>query len=329
MNQKVSEKDQTKNNIIEGINYHRMWKKFEDAVASYKKSPWSYESVLFGLKEIEEEVNIALDGLENKRKKDYQYIKNNLQFCLGNDRITDYAWILSLLFVKRTMDMIWLKSNDEKREVEKGKYNCEWHKKLLIRYCKILNDLSRSYVDNKKDEDTNMTLVFQYGSNCLESEMNSPERFNGKAIFLGVAKTVENYQLDFNTYGRRRECAVADIIKSGNKPVWGVLYNIPNELMCRETAPNNLISFDKIEGEGCNYRRHWLPIIRLDGKKLIALTYVVRCPYQRPIKTNTEYAQLIISGLREHIKDGIPSEYINEVKQIIGKNNPKINVNNL
>jgi hypothetical protein len=38
---------------------------------------------------------------------------------------------------------------------------------------------------------------------------------------------------------------------------------------------------------------------------------------------------LIISGLREHIKDGVPSEYINEVKKIIGKNNPEINIDNL
>lgn len=322
-----SKKDPTKNDIIEGIDYYAMWKKFEDAVVSYKKLPMPYESVLFGLREIEREVNTVLKDLENKRKE-YQYIKDNLQCYLGPDRITDYAWILSLLFVKRTIDMIWLKSSDEDRETEQGKYNCDWHKKLLDRYCKILKNLAKTYVDSEKDGGSNMTIVFQYGSNCLESEMNSPERFNGRAIFLGVAKTVENYQLDFNTYSRRRKCAVADIIKSGNKPVWGILYYIPNELMCRETAPNNLISFDKIEDEGGNYRRHWLPVICPNGKQLIALTYVVRCPYQRPIKTKTEYTQLIIAGLKEHIKDGIPSEYINEIKQIIKKNNSEINVNN-
>lgn len=135
--------------------------------------------------------------------------------------------------------------------------------------------------------------------------------------------------LDFNVYSKNRDCATADIIKSGSKPVWGVLYYIPYNLMCRETAPNNSNSFDKIEGEGTNYQRHWLPVIRPNGKQLIALTYVVRCKSQRVIRTNKKYAQLIIDGLREHIKDGIPVEYIEEVKKIIKKNNPKMDVKKL
>lgn len=168
-----------------------------------------------------------------------------------------------------------------------------------------------------------MVIVFQYGSNCLVSRINSSDRLNKKAKFLGVAKTVENYQLDFNVWSRNNECAAADIIKSGRKTTWGVLYDVPDELMCRETAPEGSTSFDEIEGEGINYRRHWLPVECPNGKQLIGLTYVVRCPSQRHLKTNKEYAQLIIDGLEEHIKDGIPTEYIDEVKQIINNNNPK------
>lgn len=181
-------------------------------------------------------------------------------------------------------------------------------------------------LDRRKEK---MTLVFQYGSNCLESEMNSSKRLNNQAICLGVAKTVENYQLNFNVYSKNRDCAVADIVKSGKNTVWGVLYHVPNELMCRETTPVNLISFDKIEGEGRNYRRHWLPVICPNGEQLIVLTYVVRCPYQRSTKTETEYVRLIIAGLREHIKNGIPPEYIDEVKRIIKKNNHLIDINRL
>lgn len=175
-----------------------------------------------------------------------------------------------------------------------------------------------------------MVIVFQYGSNCKESEMNSSKRLKGDAKFLGVSETVENYKLAFDVYSKKRGCiAVADIVKSGTKSVWGILYDVPDKLMCRETKPQGRKSFDEIEGESINYQRHWLPVSRPDGEQLIALTYVARCPSQRCIGTDREYAQLIINGLREHIKDGIPSEYIDEVKQIIKKNNPKIDVTKL
>jgi len=38
---------------------------------------------------------------------------------------------------------------------------------------------------------------------------------------------------------------------------------------------------------------------------------------------------LIIEGLREHIKDGIPPDYINEIMEIIKQNNPKIDITKL
>lgn len=165
-----------------------------------------------------------------------------------------------------------------------------------------------------------MTIVFQYGSNCLEKEMNSTKRFNGAAKFIGIAKTIENYTLTFDVNSKKRGCAASDIIKSGNRPVWGVLYYIPNELMCRETT-HNLISFDKIEDEGRNYRRHWLPVVCPDGEQLIALTYVVKKPKKPKKKTSLEYVTMIIKGLREH---KVSEMYINEVKTIIAKHSPRL-----
>lgn len=149
MSQTNIEKDPTKNDVIEGINYREMWDKFEDAAVSYNKSPMSYESVLFGLKEIEGEVNTAVKDLENKRMR-YQYIKDNLPYQLGPDRITDYSWILSIMLAKRTMDMIWLKSEHGTREKEQGEGNCDAHRKLLDRYCRILKDIAETY-DAQKD----------------------------------------------------------------------------------------------------------------------------------------------------------------------------------
>ena len=41
-------------------------------------------------------------------------------------------------------------------------------------------------------------LVFQYGSNCLESEINSKERLCGDAKFTAIAQTVEDFELAFD-----------------------------------------------------------------------------------------------------------------------------------
>lgn len=166
-----------------------------------------------------------------------------------------------------------------------------------------------------------MAIVFQYGSNCLEKEINSTNRLNGAAKFIGIAKTIENYKLVFDVYSKNRGCAASDIIKSGNKPVWGVLYYVPNKLLCKKTAPSGTKSFDEIEGEDTNYRRHWLPVCCPDGEQFIALTYVVKKPKKPKKKTSLEYVTMIIKGLREH---KVPEGYIKEVKKIVAKHSPRL-----
>ena len=178
----------------------------------------------------------------------------------------------------------------------------------------------------------NMVIVFQYGSNCLESEINSPRRLDGKAKFLDVAKTVANYELAFDVYAKakNRQCGAVDILKleiSENEVVWGVLWEVPNYMIHRETAKaKGVNSLDAIEGEGINYRRRRVLVQRPNGKRLMPLTYVVINPNLQGVETSMEYAQLIINGLREHVKHGIPHEYIEKIKIIIKKNNPKIDV---
>ena len=122
--------------------------------------------------------------------------------------------------------------------------------------------------------------------------------------------------MDFNVYSNNRDCAAADIVKSDNKTVWGVLWEIPDNLLCRETVPDGKKSFDEIEGEGINYQRFWLPVKRQNGDIVIALTYIVREPKKYP---SIDYIKLIIQGLREH---KVPNRYINELKQIVIKKNP-------
>ena len=100
-----------------------------------------------------------------------------------------------------------------------------------------------------------MALVFQYGSNCSESQINSSKRLCGDAMFIGKA-AVEDFQLAFDVLSEHRRCAAADIVSKPGSKVWGALYTVPDYLIGRETAKaKGRKSMDAIEGEGRNYRR--------------------------------------------------------------------------
>jgi hypothetical protein len=81
-----------------------------------------------------------------------------------------------------------------------------------------------------------MTLVFQYGSNCSDAEINSEKRLCGDAAFVGIAETVEEFELAFDVQSKGRGCAAADIVRTPGSKVWGVLYEVPQDLIRRETA---------------------------------------------------------------------------------------------
>ena len=51
-----------------------------------------------------------------------------------------------------------------------------------------------------------MALVFQYGSNCLDSQINSTDRLCGDAKFIGIAETVMNFIVLGHKWGHRRIC---------------------------------------------------------------------------------------------------------------------------
>jgi gamma-glutamylcyclotransferase len=165
---------------------------------------------------------------------------------------------------------------------------------------------------------TAMTLIFQYGSNCSESEMNSEARLCGDAKFVGIAETVEDYELAFDVQSTGRGCAASDIVRKAGGKVWGVLYEVPDYLIHRETAKvRNRKSFDQIEGEGTNYKRETIQVRRQNGDIANAQTYTVKNP-KPELKTNTDYVGHIVRGLRDH---KVPDEYIAKVKAIAVANN--------
>ncbi len=161
-------------------------------------------------------------------------------------------------------------------------------------------------------------LVFQYGSNCSECEINGENRLRGDARFSGIAETIDDFELAFDVQSVRRRCAAADIVRRDGGKVWGVLYEVPDCLMSRATAPDGRKSFDEIEGK--KYKRRTLQVRRPDGTVESALTYTVKDP-QPALRTNSDYVRHIVCGLRER---GVPDEYITKVKAIAAANNSDI-----
>jgi hypothetical protein len=52
-----------------------------------------------------------------------------------------------------------------------------------------------------------MALVFQYGSNCSEGQINGKDRLRGDAKFVGIAETVDDFELAFDVWSKGRGCA--------------------------------------------------------------------------------------------------------------------------
>ena len=166
-----------------------------------------------------------------------------------------------------------------------------------------------------------MAIVFQYGSNCLDSEINGEERLCGDAQFLDIAETLQDFELAFDVLSKARKCAAADIVRKPGSKVWGVLYEVPDDLIDRKTAKAcGRKSFDAIEGEGINYKREIIEVRRPDGQIVSALTYTVADP-KPGLKTSEKYVGYIVAGLR---KRGVSEQYIAVVKAIAVANNPEI-----
>jgi gamma-glutamylcyclotransferase (GGCT)/AIG2-like uncharacterized protein YtfP len=167
-------------------------------------------------------------------------------------------------------------------------------------------------------------LVFQYGSNCSNAQINGKDRLKGDAKFIGIAETVDDYELAFDVFSNGRHCAASDIVRKPGRKVWGALYEIPEYLISRVTAEaHGRRSLDAIEGEGRNYERREIDVRTPDGEIVTVLTYTVRNP-RAGLKTNIDYVPYIIAGLRER---GIPPGYIDRVKAIAIANNEEIAAN--
>jgi gamma-glutamylcyclotransferase len=184
-----------------------------------------------------------------------------------------------------------------------------------------VSTLSGIYCALRCRELNHMALVFQYGSNCAESEINSRDRLRGDATFADIAETVEDFELAFDVNSINRGCAASDIVRKPGGKVCGVLYEVPDYLIGRSSAQaRGRKSFDTIEGEGTNYKRETIQVRKTNGEIVSALTYTVEDP-KPGLRTNVAYVSHIVRGLREH---NVSDEYIAKVKAIAAANNPDI-----
>jgi cation transport regulator ChaC len=162
-------------------------------------------------------------------------------------------------------------------------------------------------------------LVFQYGSNCSTARLNSHDRLRGDAVAIGRAD-LDDYQLAFDVWSDGNNCAASDIVAAPGQTVQGVLFEIPDELMSRGTAPQGRRSFDGIEGR--RYERVPITVRRPDGSRVQAVTYSARQDERKAnIRTCSAYVSHIIIGLRQH---GADPDYIETVIATACENNPAI-----
>jgi len=110
---------------------------------------------------------------------------------------------------------------------------------------------------------------------------------------MGWAETIDNYQLKFDVWSRSNGCAAADLVCGGDFPAQGVLYEVPDNLMSRDSAPAGRRSFDAIEGDA--YVRRSIAVKRRDGTIVEAQTYVVLTP-QTGLLTSADYVAHIIEA---------------------------------
>lgn len=164
-----------------------------------------------------------------------------------------------------------------------------------------------------------MALVFQYGSNTSSARLNSPDRLNGDAKSLGLAYTMGQYDLGFTVFSSTNNCAAADLVRTPGRKAWGVLYEIPDNLLSKNTAGNRK-SLEAIEGP--QYRKRKIRVCKVNAPdtQLTVWTYTVKTK-QKGWKTSREYVNHILSGLYAH---HAPADYIEHVKDRILNNNPDL-----
>jgi hypothetical protein len=153
--------------------------------------------------------------------------------------------------------------------------------------------------------------------------MNGEDRLRGEARVHGLARTAEPHHLDFTVFSEQNGCAAADIVPDDRGlSIWGVLYEIPEDLVYRDRVRASRRCLDAIEGEGTRYERRSIALFDAAGCPIekTTLTYVVK-QRRTGLLTSHHYASHIVRGLALH---RAPIEYLDYVIARVRANNPEI-----
>jgi cation transport regulator ChaC len=170
--------------------------------------------------------------------------------------------------------------------------------------------LAVSLVRKKLSPREGMMLLFQYGSNCDEQRLNSPERLDGAAKNPLLAETVDEYDLAFDVWSRTNACAASNLVtapETGRRAL-GVLYEVPADLIRGRRSDGKKTMTDI---EGPSYEERKIKVRAANGSLAEAVTFVVRkAARQDGLWTSSSYVGHIVKGLRER---QAPEAYIQRV----------------
>lgn len=165
---------------------------------------------------------------------------------------------------------------------------------------------------------THMALVFQYGSNCTAARLNGPNRLKGRAKDLGRAQTIEDCDIAFDVVSKTNGCAASDLIQTPGRKAWGVLYEIPDELI-RGKRRDGQKTLEEIESK--RYEEKPIRVVDQKGEQHTATTFVVREKDRREgLATSAAYVSWIVYGLRDH---GVPEDWIAHVIDVAVETNKR------
>jgi cation transport regulator ChaC len=163
-----------------------------------------------------------------------------------------------------------------------------------------------------------VTLLFQYGSNCNDERLNSTDRLDGSAKKPVLAETVDEYELAFDVWSKGNGCAASNLIAAPGtgRHAIGILYEVPTDRI-RGKREDNKKTMSQIEGS--SYEERTVKVRTTNGEVLEAVTFLVKKDAQRPgLWTSSAYVKHIVDGLRTH---QAPSEYVQQIIDVAIKAN--------
>jgi len=144
--------------------------------------------------------------------------------------------------------------------------------------------------------------------------LRAPERIP-EAEGVEAAWTDDRFEFTFSVWSVTKNRAASGIVRSeSGRRIFGVIYEIPYDLIDRNCGRKRRKTLDEIEGEGTNYSRTVVTVSGVEtGRQYQAITYLpIEQSWKAP--TDLEYASHILAGLDEW---HAPSDYVEYAKKVI------------